>query len=410
MSRRDAGAPRLGNPRPNSLIADCRLIYIGETKGVTVAEWRIPLSDLDYGAEEQEAALRVLRSKWLSMGAEVEAFEREFAAFTGSKHAIAVANGTAALHLAFLALDLRPGDEVLQPAINFVAAANMTVALGAIPVFGDIIGLTEPTLDPEEIARRITPKTKAVVVMHYGGYLSRMGEIFQICRRHGIPIVEDACHAVGARYSGKMAGSLGDAGCFSFFSNKNLATGEGGMITTDRDDLARRIRSMRSHGMTTLTWDRHRGHADSYDVESHGYNYRLDEIRAALGRTQLQKLLKNNEQRRRLVSEYKKRLSALQGWTFCFSEYEGESACHLAVVVAPDEDHRARAVQSLRQARIQTSLHYPCIPQFKAFETYRANDLPKSISLTARAITLPLYPAMTQSDVDEICREIVKAQ
>jgi dTDP-4-amino-4,6-dideoxygalactose transaminase len=397
------------------LIAACRLVYIEKNKGVTVAEWRIPLSDLDYGAEEQEAVLRVLRSKWLSMGAEVEAFEHEFAAFTGSKHAIAVANGTAALHLSFMALGLGPGDEVIQPAINFVAAANMTVAIGAIPVFGDVIGLGEPTLDPEEITRRITPKTRAVVVMHYGGYLSRMGEIYEICRHRHIPIIEDACHAVGAHYldpganhlHGLMAGNLGDVGCFSFFSNKNMATGEGGMITTNRDDFAQRIRSMRSHGMTTLTWDRHRGHADSYDVESHGYNYRIDEIRAALGRVQLQKLTKNNEKRRRLVSEYKKRLSSLLQWTWCFSEYEGESACHLAVVIAPDENCRARTVQSLREARIQTSLHYPCIPQFKAFAQYRTDDLPKSISFARRAITLPLYPALMQSDVEHICGKIL---
>ncbi len=383
-----------------------------------MAEWRIPLSDLDYGAEEQEAALRVLSSKWLSMGAEVEAFEQEFAAFAGSKHAIAVANGTAALHLAFMALGLGSGDEIIQPAINFVAASNMTVAIGAIPIFGDIIDLTEPTLDPAEVDRRITPKTKAVVIMHYGGYLCRMREISEICRRNQIPIVEDACHAVGARcvdpavkhLHGKMAGTLGDIGCFSFFSNKNMATGEGGMITTARDDLALRIRSMRSHGMTTLTWDRHRGHANSYDVESHGYNYRIDEIRAALGRAQLRKLTENNEKRRKLVSEYKKRLSSLPQWKFCFSEYEGESACHLAVLVAPDESSRTRVAQLLREARIQTSLHYPCIPQFKAFETYRTDDLPKSIAFAGRAITLPLYPSMTPADVEAICREIAKAQ
>jgi dTDP-4-amino-4,6-dideoxygalactose transaminase len=379
-----------------------------------VSGWRIPLSDLDYGIEEEEAVLRVLRSKWLSMGAEVEAFEKEFSNYVGSNHAIAVANGTAALHLAFLALGIGPGDEIIQPAINFVASANMTVAMGAVPVFGDIIDLAEPTFDPAEIGRKITSKTKALVVMHYGGYMCRMAEIVELCRRLGIAIVEDACHAVGARYlepdakppNGAMAGCLGDVGCFSFFSNKNLAIGEGGMITTNRDDLAGRIRSLRSHGMTTLTWDRHRGHAESYDVTSHGFNYRLDEVHAALGRTQLCKLASNNERRRRLVAEYQKRLAGLPDWTFCFSEYRGESACHLAVLVAPDENRRSRAAQALREERIQTSKHYPCIPQFNAFKAFRTDHLQKSHLFAQHAITVPLFPKMTESDVEEICRVI----
>jgi dTDP-4-amino-4,6-dideoxygalactose transaminase len=389
-------------------LAICKILL---KKGGALADWRIPLSDLDYDAEEQEAVLRILRGKWLSMGAEVEAFEKEFASFAGSKHAIALANGTAALHLAFMALGLGAADEVIQPAINFVAAANMTVAVGATPVFGDIISLCEPTLDPAEIRRCITAKTKAVVVMHYGGYVSRMTDTLEICRKSGIPVVEDACHAVGAHYfnsvskicDGTMAGSLGDIGCFSFFSNKNMATGEGGMVTTNRDDLAQRIRSKRSHGMTTLTWDRHRGHANSYDVESHGYNYRLDEIHAALGRIQLQKLQRNNERRRRLVAEYKKRFIGLPEWEFCFSEYQGESACHLAVLVAPDENSRSKIIEALRAARIQTSLHYPFIPQFEAFRACPADNLVKSRSFAQRAITLPLYPGMTEANVEEIC-------
>ncbi len=165
-----------------------------------MSDWRIPLSDLDYGEEEKEAVLRVLASKWLTMGPEVQAFEREFAEFLGVKHALAVANATAALHLAYLALGLGPGDEVIQPALNFVAAANMTVAVGAAPVFADIVGLDEPTIDPQDIERKITPRTKAVVVMHYGGYLCRMSEISDLCRRRGLALIEDACHAVGARY------------------------------------------------------------------------------------------------------------------------------------------------------------------------------------------------------------------
>lgn len=376
-----------------------------------LSDWRIPLSDLSYGSEEEAAALRVLHSKWLSMGPEVQAFEQDFEAFLGVKHAIAVANGTAALHLAYLALGLGPDDEIIQPAINFVASANMSMAIGATPVIADIIGLDEPTIDPIDIERRITPRTKAVVVMHYGGYPCRMAEIHALCQRYNLALIEDACHAVGARYldteertpHGKMAGNLGDVSCFSFFSNKNLATGEGGMVVTDRVDLAERLRLLRSHGMTTLTWDRHRGHASTYDVVLHGYNYRLDELRAALGRTQLGKLRHNNQLRQQHVSAYHRSLAGLPGWTIPFIDYPADSAYHLMVVVAPDEEVRGRVARSLKEAGIQTSLHYPCLADFQAFRQSQLGDIEHSRSFAGRAITLPLFPGMTSSQVEEIC-------
>jgi len=381
------------------------------------SDWRIPLSDLDYGIEEEEAALRVLRSKWLSMGPEVEAFEREFASLVGTRHAFAVANGTVALHLSYLALELGPGDEIIQPAITFVAAANASVAVGATPVFADVCGLAEPTIDPAEIERKITPHTKAVVVMHYGGYLCRMAEIHTLCQKHGLALIEDACHAVGARYldpqgrvpHNRMAGNVGDLAAFSFFSNKNMATGEGGMVTTDRDDLAERLRQLRSHGMTTLTWDRHRGHASSYNVVRHGYNYRLDELHAALGRAQRAKLARNNQRRAQLAAVYHHALADLPGWILPFHEYAGDSAHHLMVIVAPDPEARLRAVTALKDARIQTSLHYPCIPDFDAFHGAPADGLPHSRAYAARAITLPLYPTLTSSQVEEICAVIHSA-
>lgn len=376
-----------------------------------MSEWRIPLSDLNYSEDEEAAMLRVLRSRWLSMGPEVQAFETEFAEFLGLKHAIAVANGTAALHLSFLALELEAGAEIIQPPINFVAAANMTLAIGAVPVFADIIGLDEPTIDPAEIECKITPRTKAVVVMHYGGYLSRMTEIREVCERHSLFLIEDACHAIGATYldpferppHGKMAGCLGDVACSSFFSNKNLAVGEGGMVVTDKDPLAERLRLLRSHGMTTLTWDRHKGHASSYDVVLHGYNYRLDELRATLGRCQLRKLTEGNRRRSELVAAYRRNLTVLPGWTVPFAAYTGDSAFHLMVVVAPDEKTRLRVTRVLREARIQTSLHYPCLADFTAFRRFRADGLANSRSFARRTITLPLFPGMTVSQVGEIC-------
>jgi dTDP-4-amino-4,6-dideoxygalactose transaminase len=383
---------------------------------LNLSDWRIPLSSLDYGPEEEAAVQRVIKSGWLSMGPEVARFEEEFAEFLGVKHAIAVSNGTAAIHLAFMALNLKPGDEVIQPAINFVAAANMTVAVGASPVFADIVSLNEPNIDPADIERCITPKTCAVVVMHYGGYLCRMAEISGICKEHGLALIEDACHAVGARYrnkvgseaDGKMAGTLGDVGCFSFFSNKNLATGEGGMVVTNRADLAERLRLLRSHGMTSLTWDRHRGHASTYDVLVSGYNYRLDELHAALGRVQLQKLEKNNALRRNLSNSYRKRLSTLYDWIIPFSDYEGDTSAHLMVAVAPDQEARSNVRAALRNERIQTSMHYPIIPSFAVFKAKGSETGNETISLnqstafSQRALTLPLFSSMKDSEVAEV--------
>jgi dTDP-4-amino-4,6-dideoxygalactose transaminase len=200
-----------------------------------------------------------------------------------------------------------------------------------------------------------------------------------------------------------MAGNLGDIACFSFFSNKNMAVGEGGMITTNDERLAGRVRLLRSHGMTTLSWDRYRGHADAYDVQLHGLNYRLDEIHAALGRVQLRKLQRNNDRRKDLVSEYKRCLSGLDGWVFPFNRYVGSSAYHLAVLVAPDADHRSRLARVLRETRIQTSLHYPYIPFFDAFREFQTDDLARSREYARRTITLPLFSGMTKSQVEEIC-------
>jgi dTDP-4-amino-4,6-dideoxygalactose transaminase len=374
-------------------------------------DWNIPLSDLDYGQEEMDAVARVLRSKWLSMGPEVESFETEFAALQGVKYALAVSSATAGLHLAYLAAEIGPGDEVIQPALNFVAAANMTVACGAAPIFADIISLAEPTIDPENVDHLITPRTKAVVVMHYGGNLCRMLELVTLCRKRNLFLVEDACHAVGARYHdalgrpphGTMAGSIGDLGTFSFFANKNIVTGEGGMIVMNREDLAEKARLLRSHGMTSLTWDRHRGHASTYGVVSHGYNYRLDELHGALGRTQLKKLLGNNERRRKLLGSYKNVIDSLDGWTMPFGDFIEASAGHLMVAVAPNAEARASAINRLRLAGVQSSMHYPCIADFETFANERTGPLPITREFVSRAITLPLYPTMAENDPARVC-------
>lgn len=378
----------------------------------TLSSRRIPLSDLSYDAAEEQAVLEVVRSRWLSSGPQVQAFEKEFASYLGCETAFAVASATAALHMAFVVLDIGKGDEVIQPAINFVAAANMTVAAGATPVFGDITSLNEPVLDAASVERLITPRTKAVVVMYYGGYFGRTAEIAALCRKHNLLFIEDACHAVGAHcreLDGKTPGTIGDVACFSFFSNKNIATGEGGMITTNRPDLVERMRLIRSHGMTTMTWQRDRGHASSYDVRLHGYNYRLDEIHAALGRVQLRKLDRNNEQRRAALHTYHRLLAQLPGWTIPFQGKIDDGGAHLMVAVAPSAEARTRAAEALKQAGVQTSLHYPSVPTFEAFAEYDRHDLPQSEQYGRRTLTLPLYAGLSTEDVTYVCDVLSKS-
>jgi dTDP-4-amino-4,6-dideoxygalactose transaminase len=243
-----------------------------------LTEWRVTLSEPDLGPEESQAVTAVLRSRWLTMGAITQTFEQKFAEFCGAKHAIAVANGTAALHLAHWALGVGSGDEVICPALTFVATANSVLYCRATPVFADINGLDNLNISPEAIRQKISPRTRCITVMHYGGYPCDMQAIRKIAGEHGLAVIEDACHAIGAEYHGKKCGTLGDIGCFSFFSNKNMVTGEGGMLVTNNAELAQKLRLGRSHGMTTMSWDRHQGHASGYDVVDLGFNYRIDEI------------------------------------------------------------------------------------------------------------------------------------
>lgn len=382
--------------------------------------WIVPLADLDFGPEEDQAVLDVLHSKWLTMGAVAQAFEQEFAAYHGAKHAIAVSNATQALHLACLALGIGPGDEVIVPSLTFVATSNAVLYCGAEPRFADIISEMELTIDPQEIERLITPRTKAVIVMHYGGYPCRMPEIAAIAQKHGIAIIEDAAHAPGAWLDGKALGTWGEIGCFSFFSNKNLSTGEGGMLLTDREDLAERLRLLRSHGMTSLTWDRHKGHAYTYDVVELGYNDRIDEMRAALGRVQLSKLAAKNDRRRKITQQYWQALAG-SGLELPFQKlferaYRPDDpraylpAHHLMPVLLPIGADRAAFVEKLKAAGIQTSLHYPPIHKFSYYkERFGKIELPKTEAVTAREVTLPLWSEMTEEQVI-IINEIRKSE
>lgn len=374
--------------------------------------WKIPLASLEIGEAEREAVEHVLRSGWLSMGETTQKFERAFADFVGVRQAFAVANGTAALHLAVAALGLGPGDFVAVPALTFVASVSAVLYTGAEPLFVEVVGSNDLTLSPENLERRLTPRTRAVLVVHYGGYVCDMGAILAIARRHGLAVIEDAAHAPGAARDGRRAGAFGDVGCFSLFANKNLSTGEGGVVVTDRDDLAERIRLMRSHGMTTSTWDRWQGHAWSYDVVELGFNYRLDEMRAALGLVQLERVEAGNRRRAECAARYRELLAEVRGVTVPFSRYEGTSAHHLFPVLLRDSFTRAHVMEALARDGIQTSIHYPPVHLFQYYRKrfpHFAGTLPVTEDLAGRELTLPLYPSLGERNVETVVAALARA-
>jgi dTDP-4-amino-4,6-dideoxygalactose transaminase len=372
-------------------------------------EWRVPLADLDYGPIEEAALLAVLRSRWLTMGEVTQEFEKEFAAFVGARQALAVTNATVALHLACLALGIGPGDEVIVPSLTFVATANAVLYTGAQVRFAEILGPQELNISPEAIEREITPRTRAIIVMHYGGYPCQMEAILQIAARHGLAVIEDAAHAPGAALNGKPLGTWGDAGCFSFFSNKNISTGEGGMLVTDRADLAEKVRLLRSHGMTSLTWDRHQGHAFSYDVVDLGFNYRIDEMRSALGLAQLKKLVANNARRKAITERYWRALDG-SGVELPFKNTLGAPAYHIFPILLPAGADRVKFIDSMRIEKVQTSIHYPPVHMFKYYRTrYPGVSLPITEMVASREVTLPLYPTMDNEAVELVISTVRQA-
>ena len=373
-------------------------------------DWRVPLADLDYGEAEEQAVLQVLRRRWLTMGQVTQEFEDEFARFVGAKYAFAVSNATVALHMACLALGIGPGNEVIVPSLTFVATVNSVLYTGAQVRFADIQSEGELNISPDDIERQITPRTKAISVVHYGGYACRMDSICEIANQHKLAVIEDAAHAPGAYLNDQHLGTWGDVGCFSFFSNKNLSTGEGGMLVTNRDDVAGKVRLLRSHGMTSLTWDRHHGHAYTYDVVELGYNYRIDEIRSALGKVQLSKLVANNARRKSITEQYWLGLAAA-GVGLPFRQSIGQPAYHIFPILLPEGSDRLKFIDTLRLQGIQTSIHYPPVHKFSYYrQLYPDVSLPLTESVAGREVTLPLYPGMSDEQVklviDSVCKSL----
>lgn len=374
--------------------------------------WKIPLFDPDFGPAELEAVQQPLREGWLTMGPRTEQLEQQLCERTGAAHAIAVANCTAALHLSLLATGIGPGDEVLCPTLTFVATANAIRYVGAAPVLCESVGPRNLNVDPDDLAARVTSRTKAIMTVHYAGFPADMARIASIARRHDLLVVEDCAHALFSTLAGRVCGTWGDLGCFSFFSNKNLTCGEGGAIITNNGELAARLKRLRSHGMTTLTLDRHKGRAYSYDVVDLGFNYRMDEIRANLTLAQLGRLDGFLARRRELTAAYCKRLcdSAIETPDFDWpriSQPGDRVGHHIMPVLLPEGCNRTAVIDCLRELGIQSSIHYPPIHRFQSFGGQPA--LPRTEALAARQLTLPLFPTMTLEQVAAVCDGLEQA-
>ena len=363
---------------------------------------RVRLADNTLDHEEMAAVSAVLASGWLSVGAETRFFEEEFACTVGVPDAVAVSSGTAALHLAILSLGLAEGDEVILPSLSFVASAAVVALHGAIPVFADVRSASDLTIDPHDVERLITSRTRAIIVMHYGGFAADLVTLSSIAAAHGVALIEDAAHAPAVSFGTSAIGSLGLIGCFSFHATKNMTTGEGGMVVAREPQLLDRIRSMRSHSISSPTFDRVRGGTDGYNVTALGLNYRPTEISSAIGRVQLRKLSHDRRHRRSLVSIYRQLLREIPGLVVPFDDYKGESAFHLMPILLPPSTNRRAFQAIMREKGIDSSVHYPPTHRFEYYEHRFGSTnrrLPITDAIADRLVSLPLHARMADEDV-----------
>jgi dTDP-4-amino-4,6-dideoxygalactose transaminase len=359
------------------------------------------------GEEEISEVAHSLRSGWVTTGPKVRRFEQEFAAYVGAKHAIAVNSCTAALHTSLAALNIGPGDEVIVPTLTFCATANVVVHLGATPVIVDV----DPNfhISSDALRRAISPRTKAILPVHYGGQSCSLREILALADDHGIPVVEDAAHAAGADYEGRRIGSHGRAVCFSFYAIKNMTTGEGGMITTNDDTLAQRLRLLSLHGMSRDAWKRYT-EAGSwyYEVIEPGFKYNMTDIQAALGIHQLRRLDGFVRRRQEIAAMYDNAFAdlpevllppRLPGRNHTFHLYPIRLQANLLDL------NRSEFIEELRARNIGTSVHFIPLhrhPFYRERYGYRPEQFPVSELIYQGLLSLPLYPKMTDEDATDV--------
>jgi len=344
------------------------------------------------------------------MGPKTAEFEKRFSEQMNVTYALAVSNGTCALHLALKVLGIKEGDEVIVPSLTFVATVNAICYVGAKPVFCDVTSLEDLTINPEMIENLVTERTRAILVMHYAGFPCNMDRIMYLASKYNLKVVEDACHGLLSEYKGRKLGTIGHLGCFSFFSNKNIATGEGGMLVTKEEQYYTKAKLLRSHGMTTLSYERSKGHSTAYDVVDLGFNYRLDDIRSALGLVQLAKLEKDLQKRAALRQHYVKNLVAIEGIIIPFQRYEDFVSNYIFPIVLEKStaEKRDKLRSHLQAAGIQTSVHYPAIHKFSVYSEPSVR-LPLTEYVSDNEVTLPMYSALTTDEIEYIGETIKQA-
>ncbi|MGA9543452.1 MAG: UDP-4-amino-4,6-dideoxy-N-acetyl-beta-L-altrosamine transaminase [Candidatus Sulfotelmatobacter sp.] len=381
--------------------------------GTPVRKTMLPYGRQSISEDDIQAVVDVLRSDWLTTGPKVLEFEEALAAHVGAKYAVSFSSGTAALHGAAFAAGLKPGDEAITSPLTFAASANCVLYQGARPVFADVSPDTL-NLDPDRLAERITPNTRAVLPVDYAGHPADLDPILALADRHGLTVIEDACHALGAEYKGRRTGSIAHMSVFSFHPVKHVATGEGGMVTTDRPDFAERLRRFRNHGISSDARQRNAAGQWHYEMVLLGFNYRLTDIACALGISQLKKLETNLARRREIAARYTAAFRNLRGVIAPSARPDVNPAWHLYPIrinASQLKRDRAYVFRALRAENIGVNVHYIPVhlhPYYRDRFGYRGGEYPIAETAYEQLISLPMFHSMTEQDVEDVIAAVSK--
>ena len=381
--------------------------------GSPVRKTYLPYSRQSIDDDDIQAVVDVLRSAWLTGGPKVDEFEEAFASRVGAKYAVTFSSGTAALHGAAFAAGLKPGDEAIMSPLTFVATANCVLYQGARPVFADVSSDTL-NLDPERIVERITPKTRAILPVAYGGHPADLDAILELADQHGLTVVEDACHALGAKYRERRTGSIAHMSVFSFHPVKHITTGEGGMVTTDRPDFAESLRRFRNHGISSEARQRQVSGQWRYEMVVLGYNYRLTDIACVLGISQLKKLDSNLARRRAIAARYTAAFSGIPGVVAPVVREDVDPAWHLYPIrldLARLRGDRDQILHALRAENIGATVHYIPVhlhPYYRDQFGYVSGGYPVAEAAYESLISLPMFHGMKERDVEDVIAAVKK--
>ncbi|MBU0898244.1 MAG: DegT/DnrJ/EryC1/StrS family aminotransferase [Nanoarchaeota archaeon] len=370
----------------------------------------LPFGKPTIGEEEINEMVDTLKSGWLSMGPKTIKFEEAFKEYVGADYAISCNSCTMALFLSLYSLGIKPGDEVILPTTTFASAANVIVHLGAKPVFADVTRDTY-NIDPDKIEEKITDKTKAIMPMHHSGHSADMDRILEIAQKHNLSVIEDAAHGVGSEYKGKKIGSISDATCFSFYATKTMTTGEGGMITTNNEELANKLRTLRLHGISSDAWKRYSDKGSwYYEVMDAGFKANMTDMQAALGLHQLKKLDGFIETRQKNAELYTKLLSDVPGIKTPTVKDDIKHSWYIYTILIDGlKINRDEVIKALRAENIGTSVHFIPLhlqPFFQKTYGYQKGDFPNAEYVYDRMISLPFFSHMTEKDIEDACSAI----